>query len=757
MKKKQLFLAATAILLASCADNSYLGDQAAIAPGSGVITFGSSSPAVTRTEVYGSTAAAKLEYKFKVFGMKTVGTSDQRVFATNTTGVAPYDVWFVDGSSNSTASNSSNWEYVGSNGSTYGTTGYTVKLGADQTIKYWDYSATAYNFQAWSDINATTSKVDVSAIDKNTMTITGNPTQLANFYLSDLQTGAPASFASKVVQFTFRRAATKVRLGIYETVPGYVVKNVTFSYTDGTVKKSPADPTSAAEKAYAYLDGKFVGTSSSSETFEVSYDATTNRALLAPTNTTTSNTTYFNFGEFSRGAIGEFSTDPTWAYTTSATDPYTSVLPNTTASNISDMTLKVDYELYNDKSEETIKITGATAVVPAAYMTWKPNYAYTYLFKITDDKLTPITLDAVVIDDGEGKQETITTVSVSDPSITTYQNGSDVTVTNEYTAGKPIYVVVTGETLTDTNAKLYTATATDGYSGGITEASVANAFANGKPEFDGGTILAAETPLDGYYTKDGTTYTACAAGTKANGTTTYYKPTGVLSLTDTSDKTITVTPVASTATDKLTAFSLIPAADSPTGADLALAGAQFTPIAPVSPATINYYVFQYVKVAPVAAQPAVYYTDETAATHNAGLTGALSTSDVVYSFTSYGKKDGVDEADTDTQHGTGMVKYVSADGTYTTVEVISNTPVDANATDFVGQQFKVKATTLTENTYYQLYSTEGVPYPIYVTVAASTPNAYNATLSGAVTAGDIETAAVPAVEGEYVYKVIKVQ
>ena len=175
MKKKQLFLAATAILLASCTDTTYLGDQAAITNGSGVISFGSSSPAVTRAESYGSEAAAKLEYKFRVFGVKTMGTgtspTDQRVFATNATGVYPYDVWFVNGSSNSTASNSSNWEYVGANGQTYGTTGHTVTLTADQTIKYWDYSATAYNFQAWSDINAADSKVNVSAIDKNTMTI----------------------------------------------------------------------------------------------------------------------------------------------------------------------------------------------------------------------------------------------------------------------------------------------------------------------------------------------------------------------------------------------------------------------------------------------------------------------------------------------------------------------------------------------------------------------------------------------------------
>lgn len=42
--------------------------------------------------------------------------------------------------------------------------------------------------------------------------------------------------------------------------------------------------------------------------------------------------------------------------------------------------------------------------------------------------------------------------------------------------------------------------------------------------YDNGTILTSETSLDGYYTKSGDVYTACAAGTKADGSSTYYKP-----------------------------------------------------------------------------------------------------------------------------------------------------------------------------------------------------------------------------------------
>lgn len=571
--KNKLFLATAILALASCADNNYLGPDGGMESGGGKILFSSNTPQVTRTS---STDAEKLHYQFKVFGVKTVSSVDQRVFATATTGVTPYDVWFVNGSGNSTASNSNNWEYVGVAG-TYGTSPYQVTTSVEQTPKYWDNSATEYNFQAWSDINPS-DKVTVSAIDKNTMTIAGTPAQLANFWISDLQTGTPASFTNHVVQFTFRKAATKVRLGIYETVPGYEVRNVIFHYTDGTEK---------TDNDEAYLDGSFIGSSTSSATFTVTYSGTPKKAVLS-TSGGASNTSFFNFGSFaSTTGIGTTSSAPTWANA-----GYITVLPNTT--NVGEMTLKVDYTLYNTGTEESIAVTNQTVKIPAAYMTWKPNFAYTYLFKITDDKLTPITLDAVVAEDADGTQETITTVT--DPSITTYSKASAVVTNNEYKKSNDIYVTVedgaTNPALTvGTNAELYSVTIETGALQGITESTVANAIANGvwdatagtftvtdaaskdmvvtksdllsaiasipadasptgaaitingakfgpttagtyvfrymktAPTYDAGTVLAVGTSLHGYYTESSSVYTQCNSADKADGTTTYYKIT----------------------------------------------------------------------------------------------------------------------------------------------------------------------------------------------------------------------------------------
>ena len=106
--------------------------------------------------------------------------------------------------------------------------------------------------------------------------------------------------------------------------------------------------------------------------------------------------------------------------------------------------MAIDYTLEAiDGSGEEIKIYGAKAFVPAVYTKWLPNFAYTYIFKISDNSngwtsttstdpkgLYPITFDAVVVDSEENTQTTITTVAT--PSITTYQKGHVYSASNEY-------------------------------------------------------------------------------------------------------------------------------------------------------------------------------------------------------------------------------------------------------------------------------------------------------------------------------------
>lgn len=143
----------------------------------------------------------------------------------------------------------------------------------------------------------------------------------------------------------------------------------------------------------------------------------------------------------------------------STTTGYFTVLP-TKEADASPILIKCDYELTSDDgSGETIKVTGATAAIPAAFSKWEANTRYTYLFKISDNTngttgtpgtddpgLYPITFDAVVKEVEQG-----TTTTVATPSITTYQDGSVVENSGiKYVANKLITVKVTdAETGTD--------------------------------------------------------------------------------------------------------------------------------------------------------------------------------------------------------------------------------------------------------------------------------------------------------------------
>ena len=496
--KKVLFFATALIALASCTNNDFVGD--APTPTSqdtqGAIVFGSGLNAVTRDNYVGADAAAKLNNLFTVEGVKSNGTiSEAETVFDN------YNVNYKANTANTTLSNTANWEYVAQTKNANATI-------AQQTIKYWDYLKSQYDFIAYSVGTATlttgtpaSGELKVSPIDATKMngvktsdvitggayTIEGAAGDLKKAYIADLVTAyrdpASTSDYQKTVQFKFRALAAKARIALYETVPGYSVKDVAF-YTDATT-------TATVSNAHLFTNspdvfngnGKYIvyfPTTGSSNKGETDYNKAHVKFEAATTGGGTSTvldlgtldaTNKFVAKEIAETTsdeklyIGRFSSQATYAGT-STDNYYTVVLPNEAGAALN---LKVDYTLIStDGSGETIKVTGATAQVPAVYAAWKSGYAYTYLFKIsenTDGKtnpelgpvgLYPITFDAVVTETEDGVQETITTVS--EPSITTYAKGVNVTTNNEYKTGANIYVVVEGTPVltVGTNANLYT-------------------------------------------------------------------------------------------------------------------------------------------------------------------------------------------------------------------------------------------------------------------------------------------------------------
>lgn len=505
---KFFIAAASALALASCSSDDFLGEiQGNEQNGAtSAINFGGDTGKITRATSTGKTAAELLGSNFVVVGFKGSKTdvANNEVYAFD-----HYNVNFKDGSAFSTESNRAGWEYVNQDMTVNGADKSLAQSGAtQQTIKYWDHSCASYDFIAFSmgkgaaSEYATPTHVDKDKLATAAYTLTGNVNTLSECYISDMKTVTEPNYNDASVSMSFRHLASKVRMALFETVPGYVISDVKF-YTDPT-STTTDNP-----------EGSLIGKFNNSGTLTVYFPTTGtdhaaekdyNKAHVKFTASTTAGETGvldskgFGAVNYNNQAEGTIPAGKTYL-SQNAADPsycgagYQNVLPS--EGKPSAITLRIDYKLTSvDGSKETINVKGATATVPAQYTEWKSGYAYTYIFKISQDTngstggtstgLTAISFDAVVVDDeANGLQETITTVS--DNSFTTYGYKDDKVTTNgnEYVNGTDIYATVyvpaAGETAAKTVApqKLYTVTLEDGATQTINEASVANALVKG--------------------------------------------------------------------------------------------------------------------------------------------------------------------------------------------------------------------------------------------------------------------------------------
>lgn len=522
--KKYFILAASALALAGCSSDDYLGsDPGNENGGSTAINFSGATGRITRAAdgvKGGSEAATLLGKAFYVLGTK--GTLPEN---SPTDGIVfdNYKVTYKENTAGTTGDNTNDWAYVGVE-----KTGLHAGENAptEQSIKYWDYSQPQYDFIAYSvgantlvtgEKSASSGEINGSAI------ITPKSSNKPEYACYTLKASSVADFAKcyftdvtpvikdnygKPVTFTFKNLTAKVRVAFYETIPGYTVSNLQF-YTDKTTDISS---TISNPKATLYTtgDNDYIATNG---------DITVTYPVVGSTNSQKSgyNKAFVSVATIGTGTeksleLGNVTYNGnSGVLTTSAKDAcmagtaengyYTAVLP--TSGNGKPLTIRMNYTLTSvDGSGETINVYGASAVIPAAYTQWQPNYAYTYIFKISDntngftstDKtkegLFPITFDAVVAGtyDADFNQETVTTVST--PSVTTYAFNSTTNKVvqaykNEketYPAGSDIYFSVTkdGELLYLANenpkGQLYTLSGTNVENGKVTEAEVIDAL-----------------------------------------------------------------------------------------------------------------------------------------------------------------------------------------------------------------------------------------------------------------------------------------
>lgn len=276
--------------------------------------------------------------RFHVWGYKNMSYSDGSYGETQT--VFPhYQVDWHANSAATSATNTSNWDYIG-----------TV---ASQTIKFWDWSAKAYRFFAATGCDSHEAdepnnayKIKITADASSASAIDAAP------YFSRLwfSTGDAGTYPDK----QFGRPVTLEFIQPYARVR--FIYNYVYPREGVIITSQSFKPSATGEKIYR----KGVVT----VTYPLSGAETKESYSMTPTDVDDE----AHLEDFTEDYDPEVDTKE---YTT-CDDGWYTVLPNTSQGSY---TLTVNIKGLGER----------TAVVPATYMQWKPGYSYTYIFKITEE------------------------------------------------------------------------------------------------------------------------------------------------------------------------------------------------------------------------------------------------------------------------------------------------------------------------------------------------------------------------------------
>lgn len=272
------------------------------------------------------TSTSPLECDFTVYGYKTKSGGDvQKVFD-------GYQVSYKPNSADTSEENTHNYSYIDD--------------ANNQSIKYWDFDADEYHF--WGATGGIFSADGTSLTFEGLATSVTDPFDKRKLY-SELYNRAPVT--DEVVRLLFKRPYAKMRVLFYyseqlqQLFDNIKITDISFAPSDGTTKV----------------------TTKGSVT--VSYPKSGDAEETVSVNPTEQAEAYA-FGDVTLDKDhGLTSNDAVLAVPVSGTDYYY-VLPNPGATGYM-------LSAHVDGNERT-------SVVPAVLMQWKPNFVYTYIFKITD-------------------------------------------------------------------------------------------------------------------------------------------------------------------------------------------------------------------------------------------------------------------------------------------------------------------------------------------------------------------------------------
>lgn len=378
--KKIMFLAASAAILASCADNMDSND--ANGKDSNVISFRVDKTNLTRSQALNKAG----HYNFGVFAYKNtdktnnvmenylVGYHDD-VNAYSAAGTTVGDTpGHEDGKSE--------WMYEGLGYDEFTGTyaGQTLNPGTlfasnidKQYLRFWDKSASNTYFYAYAPyVNTTATGKTVTYVDgnENTMTIPDGTIEHgyddpAKYEYLYAVTKVNAADYGHDVALQFKHLNAKINIKFWENIPGYSIRiiNVSDAYSVSAVP-AVKDGTSGT---YGYKKGEIYSKSGASLKFVDGVMTT----MTATSGTTTQAPLNFKAPEDAKIGENRVSATP------SETSYYAIPKDNETG-----LTFHVSYELLSNTGEK-ITVKDATVFVPTNYTNWEANKHYTYIFKIT--------------------------------------------------------------------------------------------------------------------------------------------------------------------------------------------------------------------------------------------------------------------------------------------------------------------------------------------------------------------------------------
>ena len=300
------------------------------------------------------TGLENISKSFKVWGYNTPEGNNTSGYVNYQHVMDGYLVKWTQQTANTTSSNTADWEYVG----------ISNDPNTNQTIKYWDYSATSYRFFAYSiptvagtTITAPTfsgpqtteGSTNLHASFSIPFTYDKDATNVSTPYISDLWLSDNQNFENRkygeCVKLTFAPIITKVRFKFnYMADTQVSITNISFRNINNAASPTSGNiiityPITGMDTQASYI-WETTGTGTDPINFTIPYEEEGDQNHQ----TTTRKKWYFV------PPLGDSKTTQQSAYIITAD--------------------------INGKK--------ATATVPAEFMQWKAGYQYTYIFKITE-------------------------------------------------------------------------------------------------------------------------------------------------------------------------------------------------------------------------------------------------------------------------------------------------------------------------------------------------------------------------------------